>query len=86
MWEFEKYRQLLNNQQPPGRQLEAEEAAALASLEQEEGETVHKLELSHNELSQQSRVLWKMVAELEERYQRPARWMLQVSTTFTWEA
>nr|XP_027798676.1 E3 ubiquitin-protein ligase TRIM68 isoform X1 [Marmota flaviventris] len=77
MWEFEKYRQLLNNQQPPGRQLEVEEAAALASLEQEKEETVHKLELSYKELSQQSQVLWKMVAELEERYQRPVRWMLQ---------
>uniref|UniRef100_A0A8D2B2X8 Tripartite motif containing 68 n=1 Tax=Sciurus vulgaris TaxID=55149 RepID=A0A8D2B2X8_SCIVU len=77
MWEFEKYRQLLNHQQPTGRQLEVEAAAALARLEQEEGETMHKLELSHNELSQQSRVLWKMVAELEERYQSPLRWMLQ---------
>lgn len=78
MWEFEKYRQLLNQIQPPGRQLEVEAASALASLEQEEAETMYKLELNRSELIQQSQVLWKMIAELEERSQRPVRWMLQV--------
>ncbi|XP_026373739.2 E3 ubiquitin-protein ligase TRIM68 isoform X3 [Ursus arctos] len=77
MWEFEKYRRLLKKKQPPGRRLEVEAAAALASLEQEEGETVQKLEQNHNELIQQSRVLWRLIAELEERSQRPVRWMLQ---------
>ncbi|KAI5228244.1 E3 ubiquitin-protein ligase TRIM68 [Manis pentadactyla] len=77
MWEFEKYRQLLNQNQPPGRQLEVEAASALASLEQEEAETMYKLELNRSELIQQSQVLWKMIAELEERSQRPVRWMLQ---------
>ncbi|XP_019667476.2 E3 ubiquitin-protein ligase TRIM68 isoform X3 [Felis catus] len=77
MWEFEKYRRLLKKKQPPGRQLEVEAAAALSSLEQEEGETVQKLEQNRNELIQQSRVLWGMIAELEERSQRPVRWMLQ---------
>lgn len=76
MWEFEKYWRLLQKQQPP-RQLEVEAAAALASLEQEEGETMQKLEMNHNELLQQGRFLWKMIAELEERSQRPVRWMLQ---------
>jgi hypothetical protein len=27
-----------------------------------------------------------MIAELEERSQKPARWMLQVSSSFSWEA
>ncbi|XP_007089417.2 E3 ubiquitin-protein ligase TRIM68 isoform X1 [Panthera tigris] len=77
MWEFEKYRRLLKKKQPPGRQLEVEAATALTSLEQEEGETMQKLEQNRNELIQQSRVLWGMIAELEERSQRPVRWMLQ---------
>ncbi|EPY89262.1 tripartite motif-containing 68 [Camelus ferus] len=77
MWEFEKYQRLLKKKQPPGRRLEVEAAAALASLEQEEGETVQKLESNHNALIRQSRVLWKMITELEERSQRPVRWMLQ---------
>ncbi|OWK17784.1 TRIM68 [Cervus elaphus hippelaphus] len=77
IWEFEKYRRLLKKKQPPGRRLEVEAAAALASLEQEEGETMQKLELNHEALIQQSRVLWRMIAELEERSQRPIRWMLQ---------
>uniref|UniRef100_A0AC11EE16 Tripartite motif containing 68 n=1 Tax=Ovis aries TaxID=9940 RepID=A0AC11EE16_SHEEP len=77
IWEFEKYRRLLKKKQPPGRRLEVEAAAALASLEQEEGETMQKLELNHEALIQQSRVLWRMIAELEERSQRPVRWMLQ---------
>lgn len=85
MWEFEKYRRLLKKKQPPGRQLEVEAATALTSLEQEEGETVQKLEQNRNELIQQSRVLWGMIAELEERSQRPVRWMLQVSGGFSWE-
>uniref|UniRef100_G1M9B4 Tripartite motif containing 68 n=1 Tax=Ailuropoda melanoleuca TaxID=9646 RepID=G1M9B4_AILME len=76
MWEFEKYRRLLKKKQPPGRRLEVEAAAALASLEQEEGETMQKLEQNHSELIQQSRVLWRLIAELEERSQRPVRWML----------
>nr|XP_020039360.1 LOW QUALITY PROTEIN: E3 ubiquitin-protein ligase TRIM68-like [Castor canadensis] len=77
IWEFEKYKKLLEKNQPPGRQLEVEAATALASLEQEEGETARKLELSHDKHIQQSQVLWKMIAELEERSQKPARWMLQ---------
>ncbi|XP_010988912.1 E3 ubiquitin-protein ligase TRIM68 isoform X1 [Camelus dromedarius] len=77
MWEFEKYQRLLKKKQPPGRRLEVEAAAALASLEQEEGETMQKLESNHNALIRQSRVLWKMITELEERSQRPVRWMLQ---------
>ena len=81
MWEFEKYRRLLKKKQPPGRRLEVEAAAALASLEQEEGETARKLELNHDALIQQSRVLWRMIAELEDRSQRPVRWMLQVRRT-----
>lgn len=85
MWEFEKYRRLLKKKQPPGRRLEVEAAAALASLEQEEGETMQKLEQNHNELIQQSRVLWRLIAELEERSQRPVRWMLQVSGGLFWE-
>lgn len=85
MWEFEKYQRLLKKIQPPGRRLEVEAAAALASLEQEEGETMHKLERNRNELMQQSRVLWAMIAELEERSRRPVRWMLQVSGGFPWE-
>ncbi|XP_071074330.1 E3 ubiquitin-protein ligase TRIM68 isoform X3 [Dasypus novemcinctus] len=77
MWEFEKYRRLLNRQQPEDQQLEVEAAAVLASLEQEEGETMQKLEMSHTALVQQSRILWRMIAELEERSQRPIQWMLQ---------
>lgn len=76
VWEFEKYRQLLKHK-PPGEQLEAEAASALASLEREERETRQKLELSHDALIQQSRVLCRLIAELEERSQRPVRWMLQ---------
>ena len=85
IWEFEKYRRLLKKTQPPGRRLEVEAAAALASLEQEEGETTQKLGVSHNALIQQSRVLWRMIAELEERSQRPVRWMLQVRSRLSWE-
>lgn len=80
VWEFEKYRQLLKHK-PPGQQLEAEAASALASLEQEERETRQKLELNHDVLIQQSRVLCRLIAELEERSQRPVRWMLQVSAS-----
>lgn len=78
MWEFEKYQRLLKKK-PPGRQLDIEAATALASLEQEERETRQKLELNHDALIQQSRVLCRLIAELEERSQRPVRWMLQVS-------
>ena len=85
IWEFEKYRRLLKKKQPPGRLLEVEAAAALASLQQEERETMQKLELNHEALIQQSRVLWRMIAELEERSQRPVRWMLQVRSRFSWE-
>nr|XP_004651029.2 E3 ubiquitin-protein ligase TRIM68 isoform X1 [Jaculus jaculus]XP_045001239.1 E3 ubiquitin-protein ligase TRIM68 isoform X1 [Jaculus jaculus]XP_045001240.1 E3 ubiquitin-protein ligase TRIM68 isoform X1 [Jaculus jaculus] len=74
--EFEKYRQLLKRQQLAGRQVEVEAAAALASLEEEERETTRKLELSRDELTRQSQALWRMIAELEERSQRPVRWML----------
>ncbi|XP_037378730.1 E3 ubiquitin-protein ligase TRIM68 isoform X2 [Talpa occidentalis] len=77
MWEFEKYRRLLENKQPPGRQLEAEASAALASLEQEERETMQKLQLSHEKLTEQSQVLWRMIEELKERSQWPVRWMLK---------
>ncbi|XP_006140965.1 E3 ubiquitin-protein ligase TRIM68 isoform X1 [Tupaia chinensis] len=77
MWEFEKYQRLLKKKQPPGRQLEVEAATALASLEQEVEETMQKLKLNHDQLIQQSRVLWRMIEELEERAQRPVRWMLQ---------
>uniref|UniRef100_A0A2I3LKR1 RING-type E3 ubiquitin transferase n=1 Tax=Papio anubis TaxID=9555 RepID=A0A2I3LKR1_PAPAN len=77
VWEFEKYQRLLEKKQPPHRQLEAEVTAALASLQQEAAETLQKLELNHSELIQQSRVLWRMIAELKERSQRPVRWMLQ---------
>lgn len=77
VWEFEKYQRLLEKKQPPHRQLEAEVTAALASLQQEAAETMQKLELNHSELIQQSRVLWRMIAELKERSQRPIRWMLQ---------
>ncbi|KAM5315870.1 E3 ubiquitin-protein ligase TRIM68 isoform 2-T5 [Glossophaga mutica] len=76
MWEFEKYQRLLKKK-PPGRQLDVEAATALASLEQEERETRQKLESNHNALIQQSRVLCRLIAELEERSQRPVRWMLQ---------
>ncbi|EPQ20031.1 E3 ubiquitin-protein ligase TRIM68 [Myotis brandtii] len=76
VWEFEKYRQLLKHK-PPGQQLEVEAASALASLEREERETRQKLELNHDALIQQSRVLCRLIAELEERSQRPVRWMLQ---------
>ena len=85
IWEFEKYRRLLKKKQPPGRLLEVEGAAALASLQQEERETMQKLELNHEALIQQSRVLWRMIAELEERSQRPVRWMLQVRSRFSWK-
>lgn len=78
VWEFEKYRQLLKHK-PPGQQLEVEAASALASLEREERETRQKLELNHDALIQQSQVLCRLIAELEERSQRPVRWMLQVS-------
>ena len=67
------------------RLLEVEAAAALASLQQEERETMQKLELNHEALIQQSRVLWRMIAELEERSQRPVRWMLQVRSRFSWK-
>ncbi|XP_006885588.1 PREDICTED: E3 ubiquitin-protein ligase TRIM68 [Elephantulus edwardii] len=77
IWEFEKYQRLLKKKQIPSQQLEVEAAAALASLVQEEQETMRKLELNHDKLVQQSRVLWRMIAELEERFQRPLRWMLQ---------
>lgn len=43
---------------------------------------MQKLEQNHNELIQQSQALWKMIAELEERSQRPVRWMLQVDGVF----
>ncbi|KAM6171969.1 E3 ubiquitin-protein ligase TRIM68-like [Erethizon dorsatum] len=81
MWEFEKYQRLLNKKEPPGRQLDMEAAAALSSLEQEKEETLHKLELSHEKLVRQNWVLCRMIAELEERSQRPVRWMLQVTLT-----
>lgn len=84
MWEFEKYRRLLKKK-PPGQRLEVEAAAALANLEQEERETRQKLERNHDALNQQNRVLWRLIAELEERSQRPVRWMLQVKSRFSWE-
>uniref|UniRef100_A0A8C6R4E9 Tripartite motif-containing 68 n=1 Tax=Nannospalax galili TaxID=1026970 RepID=A0A8C6R4E9_NANGA len=75
--EYKKYQQLLKEEELPGQQVEAEAAAALASLEQEEEVTKSKLELSHEKLIQQSQVLWRMIAELEERSQKPVHWMLQ---------
>lgn len=76
-WEFEKYRQLLKEKELPCQQAEEEAAAAQASLEQEKGETASKLELRREAIIRQSQVLWSMIVELEERSQRPVRWMLQ---------
>ncbi|XP_004642029.1 E3 ubiquitin-protein ligase TRIM68 [Octodon degus] len=73
MWEFEKYRRLLNDQELPGQQLDKDAAAALASLEQEQSELLHKLEWNHSELVRQREALCKMITELEERAQRPFR-------------
>ncbi|KAL6037485.1 hypothetical protein STEG23_036730 [Scotinomys teguina] len=80
LWEFEKYRQFLKEKELPCQQVEEEAAAAQASLQQEKTETASKLELRHNKIIQQSQVLWRMVVELEERSQRPVRWMLQDTT------
>ncbi|EGW05567.1 Tripartite motif-containing protein 68 [Cricetulus griseus] len=77
LWEFEKYQQLLKEKELPCAQVEEEAAAAQASLEQEERETLNKLELRHEKIIQQSQVLWRMIVELEERSQRPVRWMVQ---------
>ncbi|XP_004717541.1 E3 ubiquitin-protein ligase TRIM68 [Echinops telfairi] len=77
IWEFEKYHRLLKETQTPSQQPQAEAAAALASLEQEERETMQQVRLNHDKLVQQSQVLWRMITELEERSQRPLRWMLQ---------
>lgn len=85
-WEFEKYRQLLKEKELPCQQAEEEAAAAQASLEQEKGETASKLELRREAIIRQSQVLWSMIVELEERSQRPVRWMLQVSNSLPWDA
>lgn len=85
-WEFEKYRQLLKEKELPCQQAEEEAAAAQASLEQEKGETASKLELRREAIIRQSQVLWSMIVELEERSQRPVRWMLQVSNSLPWES
>ncbi|XP_036031205.1 E3 ubiquitin-protein ligase TRIM68 isoform X2 [Onychomys torridus] len=77
LWEFEKYRQLLKEKDLPCQQVEEEAAAAQASLEQERRETANTLELRHNKIIQQSQALCRMIVELEERSQRPVRWMLQ---------
>ncbi|XP_012790371.2 E3 ubiquitin-protein ligase TRIM68 [Sorex araneus] len=77
VWEFEKYQRLLKDKQPAGQELKAEAATALALLEQEEGETLEKLEQYSEGLGQQSQALCRMIAELEERAQKPVRWMLQ---------
>lgn len=84
LWEFEKYQQLLKEKELPCAQVEEEAAAAQASLEQEERETLNKLELRHEKIIQQSQVLWRMIVELEERSQRPVRWMVQVSSILSW--
>ncbi|XP_015842340.1 E3 ubiquitin-protein ligase TRIM68 isoform X1 [Peromyscus maniculatus bairdii] len=75
--EFGKYRQLLKEKELPCLQVDEEAAAAQASLEQEERETANKLELRHDKIIQQSQTLCRMIVELEERSQRPVRWMLQ---------
>ncbi|KAM4845268.1 E3 ubiquitin-protein ligase TRIM68 [Thomomys bottae] len=77
IWEFEKCQQLLEKNNLPVQYIEVEAVAALASLELEKEETEHKLELNHLKLIQQSQTLWRMIVELEERSQRPTRWMLQ---------
>lgn len=74
--ENKKYQQLLKEKELPGQQAEVAAAAALASLEQEEEETKRNLEQSHEMLTQQGQALWRMIADLEERAQRPVRWML----------
>ncbi|KAL1774570.1 E3 ubiquitin-protein ligase TRIM68 isoform X1 [Sigmodon hispidus] len=75
--EFEKYQQLLKEKELPCQRVEEEAAAAQASLEQEKRETANKLELRQEKITQQSQALWEMIVELEERSQRPVRWMLQ---------
>ncbi|XP_028638688.1 E3 ubiquitin-protein ligase TRIM68 isoform X2 [Grammomys surdaster] len=77
LWEFEKYQQLLKEKELPCQQADEEAAAVQASLEQEKGETASRLELRREKIIQQSQVLWRMIVELEERSQRPVRWMLQ---------
>nr|XP_021482740.1 E3 ubiquitin-protein ligase TRIM68-like [Meriones unguiculatus] len=76
-WEFGKYRQLLKEKELPCQRAEEEAAAAQARLEQEKGETANRLEVRREKIAQQSWVVWRMIAELEERSQRPVRWMLQ---------
>lgn len=78
LWEFGKYRQLLKEKELPCQRAEEEAAAAQASLEQETGATANTLAMRREKIAQQSRSLWGMIAELEERSQRPVRWMLQV--------
>lgn len=77
LWEFEKYQQLLKEKELPCQQAEEEAAAVQAGLEQEKGEMGNKLRLRHEKMIQQSQVLWQMIVELEERSQRPVRWMMQ---------
>ncbi|XP_076969891.1 E3 ubiquitin-protein ligase TRIM68 [Tamandua tetradactyla] len=77
LWEFEKYQRLLQENQPPGQQLEVEASAVLACLQEEERETMQKLESSHEKLAQQSQILCRIIAELEDRSQKPIWWMLQ---------
>lgn len=86
LWEFEKYQRLLKEKGLPCQQAEEEAAAVQASLEREKRETANQLELRQAKISQQSRVLWKMLVELEERAQRPVRWMLPVSNSLWWDS
>lgn len=67
--EFEKYRGFLA----------LEEQLQLRRLEEEERATLQRLRESKNRLVQQSRALRELAEELEERCQRPALGLLEVS-------
>ena len=67
--EFEKYRGFLAH----------EEQLQLRRMEEEERATLQKLRHSKNLLGQQSRALKELAEELEERFQRPALGLLEVS-------
>lgn len=67
--EFEKYRGFLA----------LEEQLQLRRLEEEERATLQRLRENKNQLGQQSRALRELAQELEERRQRPALELLEVS-------
>lgn len=67
--EFEKYRGFLA----------LEEQLQLRRLEEEERATLQRLRENKNQLGQQSRALRELAQELEERSQRPALELLEVS-------